>query len=111
VASINRFERDDSLILSSVPEGVLHWRAEVPMDERQAERFQEAVGSLETLAGEIKPPEAWRAFGDQHLEDFWRAWPEVRAWAQWLWQLVDDERREHAAQVSDPDLDESGGGD
>jgi hypothetical protein len=80
------------------------------MDEPQAERFHDAVGSLEGLAGEIKPPEAWRAFGDQYLEDFWRAWPEVRAWAQWLWQLVDDERRDRAAPVTDPEFDDTGGG-
>jgi hypothetical protein len=35
-------------------------------------------------------------------------WPEIGAWGQWLWQLIDHERGDQAAPVDDPDLDESG---
>jgi hypothetical protein len=43
-------------------------------------------------------------------EDFYRAWPQIRGWGEWLWQLIDGERGEKAAPEKDPELDETGDG-
>jgi hypothetical protein len=77
------------------------------MDEQA---FQDAILTLETHAQETKAPETWRSLSDQTTEDFFRAWPQIRAWGEWLWQLIDNERGEKAAPVSDPELDETGEG-
>jgi hypothetical protein len=77
------------------------------MDEQA---FQESILSLETQARETKAPETWRNLSDQTTEDFFRAWPQIRAWGEWLWQLIDNERGEKAAPVQDPELDETGEG-
>lgn len=77
------------------------------MDEQA---FHEAFLSLETHAQETKAPETWRSLSDQTTEDFFRAWPQIRAWGEWLWQLIDNERGEKAAPVKDPELDETGEG-
>ena len=67
--------------------------------------FHEAILALESLAKEEKAPDAWRAMGETTVEDFWRAWPEIRGWGQWLWQLVDGERAEHAKPDDQTDVD------
>lgn len=77
------------------------------MDELD-DKLHDAVAELEVVARSVKPPDAWRSFGDLTLEKFWQAWPEVRGWGQWMWQLIDAERGEKAAPVTDPELDESG---
>jgi hypothetical protein len=77
------------------------------MDEHA---FHEAIVSLETLAQETKAPETWRTLSDQAAEDFFRAWPQIRGWGEWLFQLIDNERGEKAAPVRDPELDETGEG-
>ena len=77
------------------------------MDEQA---FNEAILALETRAQETKAPETWRGLSDQATEDFFRAWPQIRAWGEWLWQLIDNERGEKAAPVQDPELDETGEG-
>jgi hypothetical protein len=77
------------------------------MDEQA---FHESIVSLETHARETKAPETWRSLSDQTTEDFFRAWPQIRAWGEWLWQLIDNERGERAAPVQDPELDETGEG-
>ncbi len=74
------------------------------------ETFHDAVLALELLSQEEKAPEAWRKVGEQTLEDFWRAWPGIRAWGEWLYTLVDGERAERASSVTDPELDETGEG-
>lgn len=73
------------------------------------DRFHEAVTSLEEIAGEVKPPDAWDGFGPVALEEFWQAWPSIRGWGEWLWRLVDAERGEKAAPEDDSPYDETGG--
>ncbi len=80
------------------------------MEERLEERFQHAIAELAVVSQSMKAPEAWRAFGDLAMEDFWRDWPEVRGWGEWLWQLIDNERRERSSPVIDEELDETGEG-
>lgn len=79
----------------------------MPMDELE-ETFADSVSGLQEVAGGIKPPEAWRRFGELSVEQFWQAWPEVRAWGEWMYTLIQNERGDRATPVTDPDLDESG---
>ncbi len=79
------------------------------MDERE-ESLQDALAALEEVAGEVKPPDAWRDFGDLTLERFWQSWPTVRAWGEWLWTLVDNERGDKATPVAPDAGDEEIGG-
>jgi len=73
--------------------------------------FQDALAALEEVSAEVKPPDAWRDFGDVTVERFWQAWPNVRAWGEWLYTLVQNERGEQAAPVGDDDEhQETGGG-
>jgi hypothetical protein len=77
-------------------------------EDRMEERLHDAISELEMVAHSIKPPEAWREFGELTTEQFYRVWPDVGAWGQWLWQLIDHERGDKAAPIDDSDLDESG---
>lgn len=74
------------------------------------ERFHDAISALEVVSQEMKSPEAWREFGDLTQEEFWRTWPGIRGWGEWLWRLVDAERGIKAVPVDDADHDELGGG-
>ncbi len=75
------------------------------------DRVHDAVASLDMVSQEIKPPDAWREFGDLSLEAFWQSWPSVRAWGEWLWTLIDNERGGKAAPVApDAEDEELGGG-
>ncbi|HVM11560.1 MAG TPA: hypothetical protein VM638_03665 [Actinomycetota bacterium] len=79
-------------------------------DDMDEQRFHDAILALEQATREEKAPEAWRAIGETAIEDFWRAWPEIRAWGQWLWQLVDAERAEQAEPDHRADVDTGGPG-
>lgn len=84
-------------------------RGEVVMTEVE-DSFQDAVNGLQEVAHEVKPPDAWRDFGDVSMDEFWQAWPEIRAWGEWLWQLVDKERGERAGPAEETEHDDIGGG-
>jgi hypothetical protein len=77
------------------------------MDELE-ETLNDSLAGLQEVAHSVKPPDAWRRFSDLSVEQFWQSWPEVRGWGEWMWQLIDNERRDRAEPVTDPDLDESG---
>ena len=78
------------------------------MDDLE-ETLNDSMAGLEEVAGQAKPPEAWRDLGDTTLERFWQTWPQVRAWGQWLWTLIDNERGDKATPVG-PDAEEEIGG-
>jgi hypothetical protein len=80
------------------------------MTEDLEDRFHEAIAALEVVSHEMKSPDAWREFGDLTLEEFWRNWPGIRGWGEWLWRLVDNERGEKATPAGESDHDELGGG-
>ena len=72
--------------------------------------LQDALAALEEVSAEAKPPDAWRAFGDVTVERFWQAWPGIRAWGEWLYTLINNERGDKAEQVEhDDEHDETGG--
>jgi hypothetical protein len=77
--------------------------------EEFEDTLNDSIAGLHEVAASVKPPEAWRRFGDMTTEQFWQTWPEIRAWGEWLFTLIQNERAEKAAPVTDPDLDESGG--
>ena len=73
--------------------------------------FQDALAGLEEVSSETKPPDAWRAFADVTVERFWQSWPTIRAWGEWLYTLVENERGEKAEPVPpDDEHEETGGG-
>jgi hypothetical protein len=76
--------------------------------EELEDTLNDSISGLHEVAASVKPPEAWRRFGDLTVEQFWQNWPEIRAWGEWMWTLINNERADKAAPVSDPDLDESG---
>lgn len=80
----------------------------MPVDDLE-DTLNDSIAGLEEVAGQTKPPEAWRDLDDVTLERFWQTWPQVRAWGQWLWTLIDNERGDKAAPVA-PDAEEEIGG-
>lgn len=79
-------------------------------EKRLEERLHDAVAELDILVHGIKAADAWREFGEVTQEEFWRLWPDIRGWGEWVWQLIENERKEKAAPVTDPELDETGEG-
>ena len=80
------------------------------MDEVE-ESLHDSIAAIEEVAANVKPPEAWTRFGDLTLEKFWQSWPDIRAWGEWLYTLIEKERGEKAEQVSPhDDHREIGGG-
>jgi hypothetical protein len=80
------------------------------MDEQLEYGFMTAIFVLDHAAGKISSAEAERDFGEVTKENFWRMWPDVREWAESLWQRLEDERRSTSRPVEDEELDDVGGG-
>lgn len=77
------------------------------MDELE-DTLNDSIAGLREVAASVKPPDAWRRFGDVSTEQFWQSWPEIRAWGEWLYTLINNERADKAAPATDADFDESG---
>lgn len=79
--------------------------------EELNERLQEAMAAFQLVVGETKPAEMWRGMDEVTVEQFWQSWPEVRAWGEFLYQLIAKERGEKAtpAAEADSEYDELGG--
>jgi hypothetical protein len=73
-----------------------------------SERFIEAISSLESVTEELTPDEAHRTFDDATLQQFWRDWTHISAWAGSLWRLLSRDLEAPATPVSDHELDETG---
>ncbi|MBI4260040.1 MAG: hypothetical protein HY658_05695 [Actinobacteria bacterium] len=80
------------------------------MDEQLEFGFTTAVFVLDHVAEKVPADEADREFTDVAKENFWRMWPHVRAWAEELWGLVDEERADAARPAEGDDFEELGGG-
>lgn len=78
--------------------------------ESAGERFMEAISRLEELSTELTPEDAAEQLDEANLQVFWKQWPDVSAWAGALWRHLNEDLAEPAEPVSDPELDESGGG-
>jgi hypothetical protein len=79
------------------------------MDEIE-ESLQDSIAALEEVAAGVKPPEAWSQLSEVTTERFWQAWPNVRAWGEWLFTLIEKERGDKAEPVSPHDEHEEIGG-
>jgi hypothetical protein len=80
------------------------------MDEVE-ESLHDSIAAIEEVAAGVKPPEAWTRFGDLTLEKFWQSWPNIRAWGEWLYTLIEKERGDKAEPVApDAEHEEIGGG-
>ncbi|MGH2739490.1 MAG: hypothetical protein ACRDH6_03260 [Actinomycetota bacterium] len=80
------------------------------MDAKELEeKLQEAVADLKVVAAGLKPGGAWRDFQELTIEEFWQSWPEIRAWGEFLYQLISKERDEKAEPATGSEYDELGG--
>jgi hypothetical protein len=80
------------------------------MDEQLEYGFGTAVYILDHTADKISTEEADSDFGEVTKENFWRMWPDIRAWAEELWRRLDDERSNQSRPVEDELADDVGGG-
>jgi hypothetical protein len=80
------------------------------MDDQLEYGFGTAVFVLDYTADKITPEDADRGFGETTKENFWRMWPDIKEWADSLWQALEDERGHLARPVEDEELDDVGGG-
>jgi hypothetical protein len=81
----------------------------VPVDDG-AEEFLAIIEDLADLTGSMPAQRALAEFDETTLQVFWKKWPQVSAWAGWLWSQLSAELAAASAQHVDPDTDEIGGG-
>ena len=74
-----------------------------------SEQLIEALTALDAVADRATPAQASATFGDAALQEFWRDWPKVSAWAGSLWRLLNEDLSRPSAAVRDSDIDEVGG--
>jgi hypothetical protein len=72
------------------------------------DRLMTALSHLDAVADEVTSDEALHVIDDATLEVFWRDWPQISAWAESLWQRLDEDLAGPATPPQDPDLDEVG---
>jgi hypothetical protein len=77
-------------------------------EEDVGDRLMSALSRLDAVADEVTPDEALHAIDAATLEVFWRDWPQINAWAGFLWQRLDEDLAGPATPPQDPDLDEVG---
>jgi hypothetical protein len=63
---------------------------------------------LEAAADEVTPDEAAATLDDAALQEFWREWPRLGAWAGALWRQLNEDLAGPSSVVVDPDFDEVG---
>lgn len=80
------------------------------MDDQLEYGFGTAIFVLDHVADKLTPEDADSAFGEVTKENFWRMWPDVKAWADRFWKALEDERASMSRPVQDEELDEVGGG-
>jgi hypothetical protein len=73
-----------------------------------SERFIELITELEDITDELSPADAARSMDDSALQQFWRRWPDVSAWAGSLWRELDQDISDHASPAEDGVIDVGG---
>ena len=79
-------------------------------DEQLEYGFSTAIFVLDHTVQKLDTAEAERSWSEVTKENFWRMWPSIRAWAEPLWETIDEERGHMATPVEDDEYDEVGGG-
>lgn len=72
------------------------------------DRFMALISELEDITDEISPADAARAMDDSALQQFWRQWPDISAWAGSLWRELDQDISDHASPASEGGVDVGG---
>ena len=72
------------------------------------DRFQDATKELLAVADEVTPDDAVRTFDDTTLQNFWRDWPHISAWAGALWLRLNEDVEHAAAPATEDSLHEVG---
>ncbi|MFN2590764.1 MAG: hypothetical protein ABR518_08325 [Actinomycetota bacterium] len=80
------------------------------MDEQLEYGFGTAVYVLDHTADKMTPADAESGFSEVTKENFRRMWPDIREWAEELWQRLDEERSNQARPATDDLVDDVGGG-
>jgi hypothetical protein len=78
----------------------------LPVDD-SGEEFLAIIEDLADLIASLPAQRALAEFDDTTLQVFWKKWPQVSAWAGWLWSQLSAELAS-AAQQADLDTDETG---
>jgi hypothetical protein len=76
-----------------------------------SESLLEAMARLEEVAGAVDPEQASDEIETATLQVFWRDWPRLSAWAGAVWRLLNEDVALPARPVTDPEIEEVGGGD
>jgi hypothetical protein len=71
------------------------------------EEFLAIIEDLADLISTLPAQRALDGFDQTTLQVFWRKWPQVSAWAGWLWSQLSAELA-MASQQADPEFDEIG---
>ncbi len=71
------------------------------------EEFLAIIEDLSDLISTLPAQRALDGFDQTTLQVFWRKWPQVSAWAGWLWSQLSAELA-MASQQADPEFDEIG---
>lgn len=73
--------------------------------------FGTAMFILDHTVQRMSADDAVKKFGDVTQENFWRMWPQIKMWADHLWDEIQDDRGLHATSVDlDDDLELGSGG-
>jgi len=72
-------------------------------------RLIDSLEELTRIADGMTAERAAEEFDEVTLQEFWREWPRVSAWAGALWRRLNAELEEAARPVAGPDHDEVGG--
>lgn len=99
------------------PRGALGTRARggyaalVAIGPDPSDQLLDAMTRLERVADAIDPDRARDEIDTATLQNFWRDWPRLSAWAGALWRLLNEDLGAPASPVEDPEIEEVGGGD
>lgn len=74
-----------------------------------SEEFLDIFEDLADLIASVPAQRALAEFDQTTLQVFWKKWPQVSAWAGWLWSQLSAELAV-SGQQADPDFDETGEG-
>jgi hypothetical protein len=78
------------------------------MDDADA-TLLDALDQLSTVADALTADEAVDQLDDVTVQEFWREWPHVSAWAGALWRRINTDIVDASRPIADPDQDEVGG--
>lgn len=73
-----------------------------------SDRLLALLSELEDITEEVTPADAARLLDDSALQQFWRQWPDVSAWAGTLWRELNNDLNDSATPASDGIVDVGG---